>query len=75
MTGRNTAPPGFWHNTKQILRPDITSLKELLNYSDSSCALARTNGRSHSFVLEFSLLLSLLQGKESKIVKEISIKK
>jgi hypothetical protein len=33
------------------------------------CALAWTNGRSHSFVLEFSLLLSLLQGKESKVIQ------
>jgi len=68
MPGRNTAPPEFLQSTKQILRPGIALLKDFLNYSDSSCVLARTNGRSHSFVLEFSLLLSLLQGKESKVV-------
>ena len=67
MTGRNTAPPGFSQSTKRILPSTITLLKDVSNYSDSSCALARTNGRSHSFVLEFSLLLSLLQGKESDI--------
>jgi hypothetical protein len=34
-----------------------------------ACALARLNGRSHSFSLEFSLLLSLFQDKESKRIK------
>jgi hypothetical protein len=72
MPGRNTAPPEFLQSTKQILRPGITLLKDFLNYSDSSYALARTNGRSAAAdVLEFSLLLSLLQGKESKEISTI----
>ena len=59
MPGRNTAPFGVANNTKQNIRPDITLQKVFLNYSDSLCALARTNGRSHSFVLDlFFVILS-----------------
>jgi len=59
MLGRNTAPPEFLQSTKQILRPGIALLKDFLNYSDSSCALARTNGWSHSFVLDLFVSFSI----------------
>ena len=46
----------------------------MTKYNDCSCAWARRNRRSIRFRLEFSLLLSLFQDKESKVVKEYSNK-
>ncbi len=37
---------------------------------NSCCALARQNGRSHRGCLDFSLFLSLDQGKERKMISE-----
>ena len=66
MSGRNTAPPWFLQSTKQTLRPNITLLKVFSNHRDSSCALARTNGRSHSFVLDLFVSFSI-KGKRKEI--------
>ena len=57
MAGRNTVPFGVSNSTKQNLRPNTTLLKGSLNYSDSSRALARTNGRRHSFVLDLFFVI------------------
>ena len=65
IAGRDTAPPGFLNNTKQFLRPNVTLLKEFSDYSDSSCALARTNG-SNSFVLDLFVSFSI-KGKRKEI--------
>src|SRR6187399_1875238 len=75
MSGWNTAPSRFLQSTKQILRPNITLLKGFSNHNDSSCALARTNGRSHSFVLEFSFVSFLcFKTKKRKVVSRSSDK-
>jgi hypothetical protein len=59
---------------KTLLRLSINQKKDTI-CNDYYCALARLNGRSHSFSLEFSLLLSLFQDKESKrteLINDIS---
>jgi len=50
------------HNTRRDLRPSTTDTQMTFNYQ-SLCALARKNGRSHSFFLE--LLVLLVQAKRT----------
>jgi hypothetical protein len=66
MPGRNTAPPEFLQIANQIPHPNNTLLKEFSIHSDSPCAMARTNGRSHSFVLDLFVSFSI-KGKRKEI--------
>jgi hypothetical protein len=66
MQTKKTAPFGGSNRTKQA--DSNYQFNPECNYKlfECSCALARPNQRSIWFGLEFSLLLSLFQDKESK---------